>query len=287
MSIGVIRDYYHLTKPGIIRGNLITAVAGYLLGAKGEIYIPSFAAIIVATCFVVASGCVFNNYIDRNIDAKMKRTSKRQIVAGTISGRNAIIFGIVLGISGIAVLFFWTNLLTSIIGMVGWIFYVIIYGLAKRKTSHATEIGTIPGAVSILAGYTAATNTIDLAAVLIFFAMIFWQIPHFYAIAIYRLNDYIAADIPVKPRKIGKHKTRLRIITYIIVFTTVAILPTIFGITGYIYLIGMLLAGGFWFYVGVHKASLSYETWAIKVFNASLLVLLVFSFLLSINNIVP
>lgn len=281
-------DYYKLTKPGIIRGNLITAIAGYLLGAQDNFQLATFLGIVFGTIFVIGSGCVFNNYFDRDIDAKMKRTKNRALVTNAISTRNALIFSTILGVIGVGVLYLYTNVLTLIIGITGLFFYVAVYGVAKRYTSFATETGSIPGAISILAGYTAASNTINSAAILLFAIMVIWQMPHFYSIAMYRIKDYTAANIPVLPRKIGNKATRFRINIYVIIYILVASSLTVFGVTGYVYLLGMTVVGLLWLYKGlVKKQSDSYEKWALGMFKFSLLVLLVFSVLISVDTFIP
>ena len=193
----MIKTYYLLTKPGIIYGNSINTAGGFLLAAKGVIDPLLFLAALIGTAFVIGSACVFNNYIDREIDEKMARTKKRALVTGDIPVKNALIFGTLLGILGFLILFSYTNLLTGVIGVIGVVMYVVVYGYFKRRTVHGTLIGSISGAIPPVAGYTAVTNLIDTGAILLFLILVFWQMPHFYAIAVYRIEDYKKAGIPV------------------------------------------------------------------------------------------
>ncbi|MDE2589744.1 MAG: heme o synthase, partial [Patescibacteria group bacterium] len=200
-QVQAIKTYYLLTKPGIIYGNTITTVAGFLLASQGKIYFGLFMATLFGVSFVIASACVINNYLDRKIDKKMARTQKRALVTHAISPSHALVFATILGILGFLDLVVFTNGITFMIGLIGYIDYIVLYGLSKRKSIYGTLVGSISGATPIAAGYTAVTNRFDIAALLLFLIMVFWQMPHFYAIAIYRLKDYVAAGIPVLPAK--------------------------------------------------------------------------------------
>src|SRR5690348_3930528 len=123
-SSSIFRDYYRLTKPGIIYGNLLTAIGGFVLGSKGHIHIGLAVAALLGISFIIASACVVNNYIDRGIDSKMERTKKRASVTGTISFRSAMVYAAILGIIGFGMLFLWTNLLTFVLGIIAYGVYV-------------------------------------------------------------------------------------------------------------------------------------------------------------------
>src|SRR5262249_37725840 len=155
---------------------------------------------------------------DRNIDAKMERTKKRALVTGKVSPRNSLIFAFSLLAVGLLFLLN-TNALTLSIGIFAIYSYVVLYGIAKRKSVHGTLIGTIPGAASLVAGYVCATNNLDLGAFLLFLIMVSWQMPHFYAIAMYRFRDYKQAKIPVLPVVKGMKRTKLEILFYTFLFT--------------------------------------------------------------------
>ncbi len=243
---------------------------------------------MVGMSLVIASGCVFNNYIDRSIDAKMKRTMYRATVTGKISGSQALIFATILGILGFVALALGTNWLTVLVGAVGLVDYVIIYGFVKRKSVHSTLVGSISGAVPPVAGYVAVTNNFDMAAVLLFLIMAVWQMPHFYAIAINRRKDYAAAHLPVLPVKEGIVATKRQIFIYILLFVVTSSLLTVKGYTGVVYLTLMLALGLVW----LKKASDGFKTtddsrWARQVFRFSLIVLLGWCILLSCNAWLP
>lgn len=282
------QSYYYLTKPGIIYGNLLTCAAGFLLAAKGTINPVLFLATLLGTAGIIASACVFNNYLDRSIDKKMQRTQKRVLVTGKISVKHALIFGSILGILGGSILFLFTNMLTTIIGIVGFVFYVWVYGYVKRKSDLGTLIGTIPGATPPLAGYTAVANQIDSAAILLFLILLFWQMTHFYAIAIYRLSDYKAAGIPVLPATQGTFTTKVHMLFYTFGLLVLISLLTLFGYTGYIYLFVVSIICCYWLYLCIKGFFTENDTkWAKGVFQFSLLVLLVFSLLLYTESLLP
>ena len=288
-----IKEYYRLAKPGIIYGNLLTTIAAFLFASRWQFsphVLETFVAAVFGLGFVIGSGCVFNNYLDRHIDARMERTQKRALVSGRIRPRNALIFGGVCGIVGFAILWLHVNPLTAYIALFGWLMYVIVYGYAKRTTHWAAVVGAIPGAVPIVVGYTARTNHFDAAALLLFAILFIWQLPHFYAIAMYRLDEYVAAGIPVLPARKGLLFTRISIIAYIALFTIAVSLLTVFGYAGYLYLIAVLLLGIEWLVHALRRkpdGATQESAWARGVFLQSLIVLLVFSCVLAVSPLLP
>lgn len=281
----MIGAYYRLTKPGIIRGNLLSVVAGFLLASQGDIDFVTLAGVLVGTSLIIASGCVINNYLDRKIDAKMDRTKKRALVTGEISVRNAFIYAAVLGLLGFAVLITWVNVLTAAVGLAGLFAYVVLYGIGKRKSIHGTLIGTISGATPPVAGYTAVTNQLDTGAVLLFLILVFWQMPHFYAIALFRLKEYKVAGLPVLPAVRGIQATKKQILYYIMGFIVACCLLAGYGYATTVYAAVMIAAGLFWLYYW-HKnvKSKDYEKWAKKLFFVSLNVLLVWAVAISADS---
>lgn len=214
-----LRDYYRLTKPGIIRGNLLTAIGGFFLASQGRIHCSTLLWLLLGMSLVIGSACVCNNIYDRDIDSKMARTRQRALVAQTISSRQALVFGVIIGLGGIIMLFYGTNTLTTVLGVIGFVTYVGVYTPAKHRTPYATLLGTIPGALPPVAGYTTVLNRLDLAALLLFVILVAWQMPHFYAIAIRRLDDYKAAGVPVWPAFYTITATRQQMIAYGLLFS--------------------------------------------------------------------
>jgi protoheme IX farnesyltransferase len=281
------RLYYELTKPGIIRGNLMTAAAGFLLASKGTVDLLLLAATAAGVALIVACGCVLNNYIDRDIDQKMTRTNKRAIATGAISGRTALAYATLLGLLGFAALAF-TNALTMLVGATGLVFYVVVYGYWKRRSTLGTVVGSISGAVPPVAGYAAVTGQLDMGAFLLFALLACWQMPHFYAIAMYRYNDYAAAAIPVLPVKKGMRVTKYYILAYIAAFTGIASLLTVAGYTGYTYLAVVLVSGTAWFIKGLAGLRSPHDKrWARGMFFFSLLVVTAVSAALALEAFLP
>jgi len=275
MDFKVLSRYYQLTKPGIIYGNLITGFAGYIVGAKLNFSIAYLLLTLFSISLVIASACVVNNIYDRKIDSHMSRTKKRSMVTQKISIKNAVIFAIILGISGLVILGLFINWITFTIGVIAFVDYVILYGLAKRRTSHSTLIGTLAGSASIVAGYTAATGKIDLTALLLFAVMTIWQMTHFYAIAIYRMKDYDAAKLPVLPVKRGLNRTKIEMLVYSILFLVIIIVFWYYSFKDYIFLFIMMALSVYWIYISI-KGFTAKDTdkWARQMFFFSLIILL-------------
>ncbi|WP_042279263.1 heme o synthase [Candidatus Protochlamydia sp. R18] len=274
----MINYYLLLTKPGIIFGNLVTVMAGFLLASKGQFQFGLFLSTILGLAFIMASGCVFNNYIDLEKDRLMKRTQNRPLVIGVIFEKQAIIFGLALAIVGAIILYFYTNLLTLVIAELGFIIYVFFYSIWKSRTVYGTAIGSLAGAVPPLVGYCAVSNQLDLGAFILFAMMVFWQMPHFFSIAIYRLQDYSAANIPVLPLKKGIQITKIRILLYIIIFTLTSSLLTFFHFTGSLYLILTIGLGLTWLLMGLRGLKTSNDQqWAQQMFRFSLVIISVLS----------
>lgn len=282
----IIKLYIALTKPGIIFGTTLSFATGYYLASKGHIHLVASCMTLLGIALGLASACVFNNVVDRNIDAKMPRTKNRALARKLIPVRYALLFATILGSIGLFILFVYTNVLTVFLGFTGFLFYIILYGIAKRKSVHGTLVGAVAGALPLAAGYTAVTNRFDMGALLLFLIMGIWQMPHFYAIAMYRMKDYKNAGIPVMPLIIGTLATKIQIILYVIAFLAAEIALTLSGFTGYVYLFAILLVGTFWLFFGVRGFFLKDESaWARKMFFISLLALLTFSFVVPIDSL--
>lgn len=284
-----LRDYYSLVKPGVLYGNALTAAAGFLLASAGVIDIWLFIALVIGTTLIIASACALNNFLDQDIDSKMERTKTRAIVAGKVKGSHAVILSVVLGVVGITILALFTNMLVVLVGIVGFVDYVVLYGmLSKRLSIHGTLVGSISGAAPILAGYVAVSGAFDIGAIIVFAAMFVWQMPEFYSISIYRRREYAAAGIPVISVVKGVRHTSVQIFFYTLAFVIFTALLTVFGYTGYIYLVVMLALGGYWLYLAIRGVRLGgTDKWARQMFHFSLVILLAFCLMISIGPILP
>ena len=283
-----LRAYYRLTKPGIIYGNLLMLIGGYLFGAKGSVDWTTLFGVVTGTALVIASGCVVNNYVDRDIDVYMQRTKKRALVTGTVSGRRALVYAVCLGVVGFLFLATFTNALTVFIGATGLFSYALVYSYVKRHSIHATLIGTIPGALPPMAGYVAATNQLDTTAWILFSIMVFWQMVHFYAIAIFRIADYKKAKIPVMPAVKGVPSTIIQMNIYAVAYLLAILALAFWSYASFTYLAVMLVVSGWWLSALLHGfRTTKYTPWARKVFLRSLFILPTLSLMLAINIWLP
>ncbi len=273
------RSYLQLIKPGITISNTMTATAGYILAASifGFVW-QNLWGVVFGVAFVIASACVTNNMLDRDLDTRMKRTKGREIAAGKISLTAAALYAAVLGLVGFGVLMNFTNQIALILGVIAFVWYVVIYGVAKRTTPLSTIIGGVCGALPPLAGYVAGSGQIDAVAWTLFGLLMVWQLPHFYAISLFRQSDYKKAGLPVWSVRYGTRSTKAQILFWVFIFVLLAPVPTLLGTTGYFYLVSVLGVSVYWLYQGAQTyPRLDDVAWAKKMFGISLVVLLVLS----------
>jgi protoheme IX farnesyltransferase len=292
-SGSTIRDtltsYYSLTKPGVLYGNALTAAAGFLLAARGQVDLLLFAVLCIGTTLVIASATVLNNVLDRDIDTIMERTQKRATVTGRVGARHAVIFSIVLFVVGMAMLVAWTNWLVVAVGLGGFLVYVVLYGmLSKRMSIHGTLVGSVSGAAPILAGYVAVSGAIDIGAVLAFLAVFLWQMPEFYSIAIYRHDEYARAGVPVISVVRGVKNTTIQILVYTVAFVVATLLLPVFGYVGFVYTAVMGALGIYWIVLGiVGLRTADPASWARRMFRFSLVMILALCLMFSFGPVLP
>lgn len=282
----MIKRYLQVTKPGIIFGNLISVAGGFLLAAKGSIDYPLFLATLLGVSLVVASGCVFNNYIDRDIDKKMERTKNRVLVRGLIAPGVSLAYATVLGIAGFALLYIAANPLAMWLAVMGFIVYVGVYSLyMKRHSVYGTLIGSLSGAAPPVIGYCAVTNEFNAGALILLAIFSLWQMPHSYAIAIFRLKDYQAANIPVLPVVKGISVAKNHITVYILAFMIATLMLALVGYAGYRYLLVAAAVSIWW----LGMALRGYKTendgiWARQLFVFSIVAITSLSVMMSIDS---
>jgi protoheme IX farnesyltransferase len=283
-----MRPYLELTKPQRTLANVYTAVAGFLFATAWPLNWGLFAALVIGITLVIASACVANNYLDRELDKRMLRTQKRALPTHAVPAQAAIVLALVSGIIGFVILASKVNWLVVILGAVAYVDYVVAYGWTKRHSVWSTWIGTISGSLSLVAGYCAVTGRLDRVAVLLFTLMAFWQMAHFYAVGIYRLEDYRAANLPIWPVRYGLGGLRAQIISYIVLFALAAMALTLIGSTGLIYLIVTVVLSLGWLRVAVRPWRAKHEAkWAGAVFGYSLLVITVLPLALAAGPHLP
>ena len=284
-----IKKYILVTKPGIIFGNLVTAAAGFLLASKGRIDTAVLMVFLTGISLVIASGCVFNNCIDRKMDRKMDRTRHRVLAQGLMSPKAAVFYATLLGASGMVLLWSATNMLCAAIVLMGFAIYVVVYSLyLKRNSVYGALIGSLAGAAPPVAGYCAAGNRFDMGVLILLSIFTLWQMPHCYAIAIYRFKDYAAAGIPVLPVHRGMPATKKHIVAYILAFTAAALMLTVGGYTGYGYLAVAVAMSLSWLWMALAGFKRSDErVWAKKLFVFSILTIAVMSVMMAIDFKLP
>lgn len=284
--MAVLGAYYQVLKPERTLANVMTTAAGFLLASAWRFDIWLLLATIVGTTLIVASACAVNNATDRGIDARMTRTRQRALVVGTLPVWQVLVLAVVLGIIGFWLLIAYVNWLTVAIGVIGYVDYVLLYSWSKRHTVHSTLIGTISGAAPLVAGYTAVTNRFDLTAVLLALIMVSWQMAHFFAIGVYRRDDYAKAGLPIFSVQRGVGATKRRIIAYIALFViATALLLFDTHISPILFLVVLPLALR-WLWSGFTSTQPD-SKWGAAMFGESLTVLLVLSVVLSVGSILP
>jgi protoheme IX farnesyltransferase len=269
------KAYCLLTKPGIIFGNVVTTAGGMALAARGHLPFYLLLQILLGISLVIGSACIFNNYIDRYADQRMRRTKNRGFAKGSVTAGPALILAVLLGLLGIFLLAFYANLLAAGIALFGFFVYVILYSWSKYHSIHGTLIGSVAGAVPPVVGYCALSGRLDIGALILFAIVALWQMPHFFAIAIYRLEDYAAASIPVLPLKKGILTTKVHMLLYILAFLIASLLPAAFHYVGYPYLIIALILGLSWLRICIQGFKCEDDAaWARKMFFFSLVVII-------------
>jgi protoheme IX farnesyltransferase len=211
---------------------------------------PPLSALLAGTLGIglaASSAAAVNHLLDRRIDAKMKRTRHRPLATGQLTERNVLIFALSLGTAAMAILVLWVNALTAMLTFLSLIGYAIVYtAWLKRATPQNIVIGGAAGAAPPVLGWTAATGSLDPQALLLFLIIFIWTPPHFWALAIYRKEEYALVDIPMLPVTHGAEFTRLQILLYTILLVIVTTLPFLTGMSGLVYLAGVsVLNAGF------------------------------------------
>lgn len=281
-----VKHFIQITKPGIIFGNVLSVAGGFFLASKGHVDFALFLAVVIGTSLVVASGCVFNNCIDRDIDHKMERTKNRVMVQGGMSLPLALIYATLLGVAGFSLLYVQANPLAAFCALVGFVVYVGFYSLwLKRKSVHGTLVGSLSGAMPPVIGYCAVSNSFDLAAFTLLVMFSLWQMPHSFAIAIFRFKDYSAANIPVLPVARGILAAKKQIVLYVLAFVLATLMLTLGGYAGLGYLAVAAAMGLYWLYMawGGYKAE-DDSKWARKVFGFSILTVTALSVMMGVDS---
>jgi protoheme IX farnesyltransferase len=238
------RDLWEMTKPGITLMVVLTAGLGFLLAERNSFSFLLLVHTLLGTGLISAGGSALNHFLERDTDALMQRTAKRPLPAGRMEPDIALLFGVVLAVAGLAELALAVNLLTALLGAAALAGYVFVYTPLKRVSSFATVIGAIPGAIPPMMGWSAVRNELDLAAWVLFGILFFWQLPHFLAIAWLCREDYARGGFPMLPvlDPEGTHTGRQAIL-YGAALVPISLLPSLLGLMGTVYFVGVLAIG--------------------------------------------
>jgi protoheme IX farnesyltransferase len=246
----VLRGYLALTKPRIIELLLVTTIPTMVVAANGLPGLWLVVATLAGGTLAAGGANAFNMVIDRDIDAIMERTKRRPLVTGVMSARDATIFAVGLEVISFVVLCVWVNQLSAWLAMSATAFYVVIYTLwLKRRSKQNIVIGGAAGAVPVLIGWSAVTNSLTWTPVLLFLVIFIWTPPHFWALAVRYRDDYAAANVPMMPVVTSLRHTTLEILIYSVLMWALTVLIGPTAHLGWIYALSATILGGlFTFY---------------------------------------
>lgn len=239
-----LKSYLELAKLRIVLLLCFTTLTAMIVAENG---FPTFALIfptLVGGALAAAGSSAINQYIDRDMDAKMTRTARRPIPSGRIEPLNALIFGLVLIACSVLIIGLFVNWLVSFLAFIGAIYYVVLYTIIlKRNTVVNILIGGGAGAMPVLVGWAAVTGTLSFEAFILFAIVFYWTPPHSWALALLVNHDYAKAEVPMMPVARGEEATREQILLYSIQLFLITLLPFVFETLGWIYLVGSVLLG--------------------------------------------
>ena len=284
----LLKRYYQLCKPNVVYMMLICAFVGMLLA---EQTVSSYSYLFIALTGIAlcaASAAAINQVVDREADASMTRTDQRPLPKGNLSVMHASIFAFVIGLMGALILYLYVNTLTMILTIGSLIGYAFIYTVyLKRATPQNIVIGGLAGAAPPLLGWSSVSNTIDPFALLLVLIIFVWTPPHFWALAIYRKDEYAKESIPMMPVTHGVAFTKLQIVLYTIILFIVSVLPYVVLMSGVIYLVSALVLGTLFLYYSINLFYSDDDQDAMKTFQFSIYyIFLIFLALLADHYII-
>ncbi len=282
-------QYLELTKPRVVALIVFTAIIGMFLAVPGWPPLRESVAGFIGIWLAAASAAAINHLIDQRIDRLMARTSHRPLATGSLTPTQVLAFAIALGTLSMAILIALVNPLTAALTFASLIGYAIVYtAFLKRATPQNIVIGGAAGAAPPLLGWVAVTGEVHPYALLLFLIIFVWTPPHFWALAIFRREDYSRAQVPMLPVTHGVTYTRWHVLAYTILLVIVTVLPYLTGMSGLFYLGGALVLGAGFLWHAVRLLNPPDEWFAMKVFNYSIVYLMaLFAFLLADHYLMP
>jgi len=245
-------DYLELTKPRVVALMILTSVIGMMLAVPGMVPLDALILGNLGIALCAGSAAAINHLVDRQVDQMMARTRNRPVATGRVDPVPASLFAFVIGALGTYILLAYVNMLTAVLTILSLVGYAVVYTLwLKRATPQNIVIGGLAGAAPPLLGWTAVTGEIHPYALLLVLIIFAWTPPHFWALAVHRLDDYREAKIPMLPVTHGEKYTKLNILLYTLIMFAVTLLPFVFGMFSWIYLAGAVVLGGIFLYWSV------------------------------------
>ena len=286
---GIARQYLELTKPRVVALIVFTAIIGMFLAVPGMVPLRPLIAGTVGIWLAAASAAAINHLIDQRIDKLMARTAQRPLATGALKPVQVLVFAVVLGALSMAILIAFVNPLTAGLTFASLIGYAIVYtGYLKRATPQNIVIGGIAGAAPPVLGWAAVTDSVHPYALLLCLIIFVWTPPHFWALAIFRRDDYSRAQVPMLPVTHGVVYTRWHVLFYTILLVLVTALPYLTGMSGLFYFGGALVLGFGFLYYAIRLLNPPNPFFPMRVFNYSIVYLMaLFAFLLVDHYLMP
>jgi protoheme IX farnesyltransferase len=286
----LVKSYLGLCKLKVVALIVFTAMVGMFMATSPPGMVPWDVLLLgnLGIGMAASAAAAINHVLDAREDAKMARTRQRPLPQGDVSGRNALVFSILLGALSMVILVVFINTLTAILTFLSLVGYAVVYTMyLKRATPQNIVIGGAAGAAPPVLGWVALTGTVDPHSLLLFLIIFIWTPPHFWALAIHRRDEYAKVDIPMLPVTHGVPFTRLQILLYTIMLIVVSVLPFVFKMSGLFYLAGALLLGGGFLYYAVLLMKGDDESVAMKTFGYSIWYLMAMFTILLIDHYLP
>lgn len=237
-------QYYELTKPRVVMLAAFCALIGMLLASEGPLSWTVLSAGLAGISLLAGAGFAFNCLIERSIDARMARTRARPLARGDVSVTGTIVFAGVIGGMGSLLLYWYVNVLTMWLTMATFVGYAVIYTvLLKPATPQNIVIGGASGAMPPVLGWAAVANEVTAPALVLFLIIFVWTPPHFWALALYRIEDYRRSGLPMLPVTHGPEFTRLNVLLYTVLLVAVSLMPFMIRMSGWFYLASAIVLG--------------------------------------------
>ena len=279
------RQYYALTKPRVVQLIVFCALIGMVLAIPGRPSLAEVKLILLASAgiwLVAAAAAAFNCIVEQGIDAKMKRTAWRPTARGQLGNGHTLLFSALLCLGGSAILYWWVNPLTMWLTFATFVGYAVVYTVVlKPLTPQNIVIGGASGAMPPVLGWAAITGDVGPEAMILFLIIFLWTPPHFWALALYRVEEYRKSGLPMLPVTHGSEFTRLQILLYTGVLFAACLLPFVYGMSSWLYLLAaVVLSGGFCLYGfwlwrdysdALARKTFRYSLWHLSLLFAALL----------------